>query len=222
MTLFFEPFKVNGECRGIRDAHSVTEIGVRLAGAVSFRAPAMGAPSRGRDAAAVPGGLRFPGPLHHRRNKRRYANRRHHGDDRPSEDHRDDAALPPGDDVEHVIELVKVGRDVKEPCAGNGPEQRPRRTAIRQPSVYAGTLGQPNREPTAGEHGHREHEPVGVQRNAERQVEENGPHSMVLKRSVTIRCTTLTRCSAKNQCTKLLVSPFHILFVWAEADGRGR
>jgi len=42
MTLFFKPFKVNGECQGIRDSHSVTEIGVRLAGAVSFRAPALG------------------------------------------------------------------------------------------------------------------------------------------------------------------------------------
>src|SRR5262245_57229624 len=117
---------------------------------------------------------------------------------------RDDAALPPGDDVEHVIELVKVGRDVKEPCAGNRPEQRPRRAAIRQPSVYAGTLGGPNRQPTPGEHGHREHEPVRVDWNPERQVEKNGPHSMVLKRSGARRCTTLTRCSAKNQCTKLL------------------
>jgi len=38
LTLFFTPFDVDGACRGIGDAHRVTEIGVQLASAVSFRA----------------------------------------------------------------------------------------------------------------------------------------------------------------------------------------
>lgn len=42
LTLFFKRFKVDGNCRGIRDSHKVTEIGVRLASAVSFRALAGG------------------------------------------------------------------------------------------------------------------------------------------------------------------------------------
>ena len=40
LTLFFMPFRVDGKCRGVRDPHNVTEIGVRLAGAVVLRAVA--------------------------------------------------------------------------------------------------------------------------------------------------------------------------------------
>lgn len=36
LTLLYEPFRAVGDCQGFRDSHSVREIGVRLAGAVTF------------------------------------------------------------------------------------------------------------------------------------------------------------------------------------------
>lgn len=36
LTLLYEPFRAVGDCEGFRDSHNVSEIGVRLAGAVTF------------------------------------------------------------------------------------------------------------------------------------------------------------------------------------------
>ena len=36
LNILYEPFSVNGECQGFRDPHNVTDIGVTLAGAVTF------------------------------------------------------------------------------------------------------------------------------------------------------------------------------------------
>jgi hypothetical protein len=36
LTLLYEPFRAVGDCEGFRDSHKVSEIGVRLAGAVTF------------------------------------------------------------------------------------------------------------------------------------------------------------------------------------------
>jgi hypothetical protein len=41
LTLFFEPFTFTGSCLGFRDSHTVSEIGIRLAGAVSLVALAL-------------------------------------------------------------------------------------------------------------------------------------------------------------------------------------
>jgi hypothetical protein len=38
LTLFFNPFTVDGECRGLRDPHRVSEIGVQLTSSVFLRA----------------------------------------------------------------------------------------------------------------------------------------------------------------------------------------
>jgi hypothetical protein len=90
---------------------------------------------------------------------------------------RDDAALPPGDDVEHVIELIGVGRDVHQPGTNNRAGECPGRAAIGQLRVDAGALGQPHGQQPTGDHGHCQHEPVGVQRNPKGQVEEYGAHA---------------------------------------------
>lgn len=36
LTLLYEPFRAVGDCQGFRDSHEVSELGVRLAGAVTF------------------------------------------------------------------------------------------------------------------------------------------------------------------------------------------
>lgn len=36
LTLLYEPFRAVGDCQGFRDSHKVSEVGVRLAGAVTF------------------------------------------------------------------------------------------------------------------------------------------------------------------------------------------
>jgi len=42
LTLVFQRFSVRGDCQGFRDTHQVSEIGIQLASAVSFRAVAAG------------------------------------------------------------------------------------------------------------------------------------------------------------------------------------
>jgi len=42
LTLLFAPFNLDGDCRGVRDPHRVSEIGVQLASAASFRASRAG------------------------------------------------------------------------------------------------------------------------------------------------------------------------------------
>jgi len=42
LTLLFSPFNLDGDCRGVRDPHQVSGIGVQLASAASFRASRAG------------------------------------------------------------------------------------------------------------------------------------------------------------------------------------